>query len=123
MENMISIPESRYIELLEIEKKYKAGDFNNDTDNDKLRALYIELKSTIDAGVSLSSGTGKDSIWRRIYDKVFGLSSSFCARWKELVPDFSWYDPDFTYYDDVMAFYNAVKDYVIENNIISITDI
>ena len=121
MENMVSIPESRYIELLEIEKKYKAGDFNND--NDKLRALYIELKSTIDAGVSLSTGTGKDSIWRRIYDKVFGLSSSFCARWKELVPDFSWYDPDYTYYDDVIAFYNAVKDYVIENNIISKTDI
>ena len=35
MENMVSIPESRYIELLEIEKKYKADNFNNDTDNDK----------------------------------------------------------------------------------------
>lgn len=127
MENMVSIPESRYIELLEIEKKYKAGNFNNDTDNDtdndKFRALYVELKSTIDAGVSISAGTGNDSIWRRIYDKVFGLDSSICARWKELVPDFSWYDPDFTYYDDIMAFYNAVKDYVIENNIVSITDI
>ena len=127
MENMVSIPESRYIELLEIEKKYKAGNFNNgtdnDADNDKFRALYVELKSTIDAGVSISAGTGNDSIWRRIYDKVFGLDSSICARWKELVPDFSWYDPDFTYYDDVMAFYNAVKDYVIENNIVSITDI
>ena len=122
MENMVSITESRYIELLEIEKKYKAGNFNNDTDNDKFRALYVELKSTIDAGVSISAGKGNDSIWRRIYDKVFGLDSSICQRWKELVPDFSWYDPDFTYYDDVMAFYNAVKDYVIENNIILNTD-
>ena len=121
MENMVSIPESRYIELLEIEKKYKAGDFNND--NDKLRALYIELKSTIDAGVSLSTGTGKDSIWRRIYDKVFGLSSSFCARWKELVPDFSWYDPDYTYYDDVIAFYQAVQEYMIQNGILSKDDV
>ena len=51
MENMVSIPESRYIELLEIEKKYKAGNFNNDTDNDKFRALYVELKSTIDSGL------------------------------------------------------------------------
>ena len=123
MGNMVSIPESRYIELLEIEKKYKVGDFTNDIDNDKFRTLYAELKSTIDAGVSISAGTGNDSIWRRIYDKVFGLDSSICARWKELVPDFSWYDPDFTYYDDVIAFYNAVKDYVIENNIVSITDI
>ena len=32
MENMISIPESRYIELLEIEKTYKAGDFNIQND-------------------------------------------------------------------------------------------
>ena len=95
----------------------------NDTDNDKFRTLYAELKSTIDAGVSISAGTGNDSIWRRIYDKVFGLDSSICARWKELVPDFSWYDPNFTYYDDVIAFSNAVKDYVIENNIISKTDI
>ena len=123
MENMISIPESRYIELLEIEKKYKVGDFNNDTDNDKLRTLYIELKSTIDAGVSISAGTGNNSIWRRIYDKVFGLSSSFCARWIELVPDFYWDDPDSSYYEDVMAFYHAVQDYVIKNNIISKTDI
>ena len=45
MGNMISIPESRYIELLEIEKKYKADNFNNDTDNDKFRTLYAELKS------------------------------------------------------------------------------
>ena len=123
MENMVSIPESRYIELLEIEKKYKVGDFNNDTDNDKFRTLYIELKSTIDAGVSISAGTGNNSIWRRIYDKVFGLSSSFCTRWRELVPDFYWDDPDSSYYEDVMAFYQAVKHYVIINNILSKDDV
>ena len=127
MENMVSIHESRYIELLEIEKKYKADNFNNDTDNDtdndKFRTLYAELKSTIDAGVSISAGTGNDSIWRRIYGKVFGLDSSICARWKELVPDFSWYDPDYTYYDDVIAFYQAVQEYMIQNGILSKDDI
>ena len=119
MENMISIPENRYIELLEIEKKYKVGDFNNDTDNDKLRALYIELNSIINAGLFISDANGYDSVWRRIYDKVLSL----CAHWKELVPDFYWNDPDSSYYEDVMAFYHAVKDYVIKNNIISKTDI
>ena len=123
MENMISIPESRYIELLEIEKKYKVDDFTNDTDNDKFRALYIELKSTIDAGVSISAGTGNDSIWRRIYDKVFGLSSSFCTRWIELVPDFYWDDPDSSYYEDVIAFYQAVQEYMIQNGILSKDDV
>ena len=117
MENMVSIPESRYIELIRIEQKYKTEDFNNY----ELYALYTELNSLINAGLYISNdinNPGNDSIWRRIYDKVFGLSSSFCARWKELVPDFSWYDPDFTYYDDVIAFYNAVKDYLTKNNII-----
>ena len=118
MENMISIPESRYIELLEIEKKYKVGDFNNY----ELYALYVELNSLINAGLCISNDVNNpanDSIWRRIYDKVLSL----CACWIELVPDFYWNDPDSSYYEDIMAFYHAVKDYVIKNNIISKTDI
>ena len=51
MENMISIPESRYIKLLEIEKKYKADNFNNDA----LYAVYLELNSLINAGLCISS--------------------------------------------------------------------
>ena len=115
MENTVSIPESRYIELVEIEKKYKASNFKN---NDEIYALYIELNSIINAGLFISNDTdnpGNDSIWRRIYDKVLSL----CAQWRELVPDFYWNDPDGSYYEDVMAFYHAVKDYVIKNNIIS----
>lgn len=115
---MISIPESRYIELISIEQKYKAGDFNNY----ELYALYVELNSLINAGLCISNDVdnpGNDSIWRRIYDKVLSL----CGHWRELVPDFTWYDPDSSYYDDVMVFYHTVKDYVIKNNIISKTDI
>lgn len=118
MENMISIPESRYIKLLEIEKKYKASDFNI---NERY-AVYVELNSLINAGLCISNDVdnpGNDSIWRRIYDKVLSL----CGRWRELVPDFTWYDPDSSYYEDIMAFYQAVKDYVVQNGIISKTDI
>jgi len=121
MEKMISIPESRYIELIRIEQKYKAGEFSND--NDKLSALYVELNSVIKAGLSVSNNGSNDSIWRRIYDKVFGLDSSFCLRWRELVPGFSWYDPDSSYYDDVMAFYYAIQNYLVTNNIVSEYDI
>ena len=117
MGKMISIPESRYIELIRIEQKYKAGEFSND--NDKLSALYVELNSVIKAGLSVSNNGSNDSIWRRIYDKVFGLNSSICSRWRELVPCFSWYDPDSSYYDDVMAFYHAVQDYLVMNNVVS----
>lgn len=122
MENMVSIPESRYIELIRIEQKYKTGDFNNY----ELYALYTELNSLINAGLCISNdinNPGNDSIWRRIYDKVFGLNSSICSHWRELVPDFCWNDPDGSYYEDVMAFYHAVKDYLIKNNIILKTDI
>ena len=117
MQNMISIPESRFIELIKIEQKYKAGDFNNY----ELYALYAELKSLINAGLSISNdinNPGNDSIWRRIYDKVFGLDSSICSRWRELVPDFTWYDPDGSCYDDIMTFYQAVKDYAVQNGIL-----
>lgn len=117
MENMVSIPESRYIELIRIEQKYKTGDFNNY----ELYALYTELNSLINAGLCISNdinNPSNDSIWRRIYDKVFGLDSSICSHWRELVPDFYWNDPDGSYYEDVMAFYHAVKDYLIKNNII-----
>ena len=103
MENMISIPEHRYIELLEIEQKYKAGNFNNY----ELYALYVELNSLINASLYISNNNGNHPIWRRIYDKVLSL----CACWKGLVPDFTWYDPDSSYYEDIMAFYLAVKDY------------
>ena len=122
MENMISIPKSRYIELIRIEQKYKAGDFINYA----LYALYAELKSLINAGLSISNdinNPNNDSIWRRIYDKVFGLDSSICSRLRELVPDFTWYDPDGSCYDDVMAFYLAVKDYVVQNGILFKADI
>ena len=118
MENMVSIPESRYIELIRIEQKYKAGDFNNY----ELYALYVELNSLVNAGLCISNdinNPGNDSIWRRIYDKVLSL----CARRKELVPDFTWNDPDSSYYEDVIAFYHAVKDYAVKNNIILKTDI
>lgn len=117
MEKMISIPESRYIELIRIEQKYKAGEFSND--NDKLSALYVELNSVINAGLSVSNDESNDSVWRRIYDKVFGLDSSICSRWRDLVPGFTWYDPDSSYYDDVMAFYHAVQNYLVMNNIVS----
>ena len=122
MENMISIPESRFIELIRLEQKYKAGDFNNY----KLYALYTELNSLINAGLCISNdinNPGNDSIWRRIYDKVFGLDLSICSRWRELVPDFYWNDPDGSCYDDVMAFYLAVKDYVVQNGILFKADI
>lgn len=115
MENMISIPESRYIELISIEQKYKASDFNI---NERY-AVYVELTFLINAGLYVSHNNDNHSIWRRIYDKVLSL----CARWKGLVPDFYWNDPDSSYYDDIMAFYHAVKDYVDKNNIISKTDI
>lgn len=121
MEKMISIPESRYIELIRIEQKYKASDFNYD--NDKIRALYVELNSVINAGLSVSNNESNDSIWRRIYDKVFGLDSGICSRWRELVPGFTWYDPDSSYYDDVMAFYHAIQNYLVVNNIVSEYDI
>lgn len=110
MENMVSIPESRYIKLLEIEKKYKARDFNI---NERY-AVYVELNSLINAGLYISNNNSNHSIWRRIYDKVLSL----CAYWKGLVPDFTWYDPDSSYYEDIMAFYLAVKDYVVQNGII-----
>lgn len=110
MENMVSIPESRYIELLEIEKKYKASDFNI---NERY-AVYVELNALINAGLYISNNKGNHPIWRRIYDKVLSL----CKRWKELVPDFDWNDPDSSYYDDIMAFYQAVKDYAVQNGIL-----
>lgn len=113
---MISIPESRYIELLEIEKKYNACDFKND--NDKISALYVELNSVIKAGLSISNNESNDSVWRRIYDRVFG-KHKISGKLMDLVPGFSWYDPDASYYDDVMAFYHAVQDYVVTNNIVS----
>ena len=72
MENMVSIPESRYIELFEIEKKYKASDFNI---NERY-AVYVELNSLINAGLYISNNKGNHPIWRRIYDKVLSL----CAR-------------------------------------------
>ena len=115
MENMVSIPESRYIELLEIEKRYKASDFNI---NERY-AVYVELNSLINAGLYISNNKGNHPIWRRIYDKVLSL----CARWKGLVPDFYWDDPDSSYYDDIMAFYLAVKDYVVQNDILFNADI
>lgn len=117
MEKMVSIPESRYIELIRIEQKYKASDFSND--NDKLSVLYVELNSVINAGLSVSNDERNDSVWRRVYNKVFGLDSSICSRWRELVPGFTWYDPDSSYYDDVMAFYHAVQNYLVANNIVS----
>lgn len=115
MENMISTPESRYIKLLEIEKKYKASDFNI---NERY-VVYVELTSLINTGLYESNNNGNHSIWRRIYDKVLSL----CARWKGLVPDFTWYDPDSSYYEDVMTFYCVVKDYVVQNGIIFKADI
>ena len=55
MENMVSIPESRYIELIRIEQKYKASDFNNDLSiNNVLEALgsfsykmFLELENAM----------------------------------------------------------------------------
>ena len=108
---MISIPESRYIELLEIEKKY-----NDDTTarslftKNSLSSVYIELNNAVNAGLSIDSTGNNDDIWHVIYDRVFGEHKT-AGKWRKLVPDFSWYDPDASYYDDVMAFYHAVKDY------------
>lgn len=108
---MISIPESRYIELLEIEKKYNGdSDIREVFSKNSLSAIYIELNSVVQAGLSISNNESNDSVWRRIYDRVFG-KRKISGKWQELVPDFSWYDPDASYYDDVMAFYHAVQDY------------
>ena len=111
MENMISIPESRYMELLEIEKKY-----NDDTTSralftkNSLSAVYIELNNAVNAGLSIDSIGDNHDIWHVIYDRVFG-EHKISGKWRKLVPGFSWYDPDASYYDDVMAFYHAVRDY------------
>lgn len=48
---MVSIPESRYIKLLEIEKKYKASNFNI---NERY-AVYTELTFLINAGLCISN--------------------------------------------------------------------
>ena len=80
----------------------------------------------INAGLCISNdinNPGNDSIWRRIYDKVFGLDSSICSRWRELVPDFTLNDPHGSCYDAIMAFYRAVKDYVVPNGILFKADI
>jgi hypothetical protein len=119
MENMISIPESRYMELLEIEKKYNGDSDIKEVFNKKsLSDIYIELNSVVNAGLSMENTGYNNDIWHKVYDKVFG-KHKISGKWRELVPDFSWYDPDASYYDDVMAFYHAVQDYVVTNNIVS----
>jgi hypothetical protein len=119
MENMISIPESRYMELLEIEKKYNGDSDIREVFNKKsLSDIYIELNSVVNAGLSMENTGYNNDIWHKVYDKVFG-KHKISGKWRELVPDFSWYDPDASYYDDVMAFYHAVQDYVVTNNIVS----
>jgi hypothetical protein len=111
MENMISIPESRYIELLEIEKKYNGdSDIREVFSKNSLSAIYIELNSVVQAGLSMDNTGYDNDIWYKIYDRVFG-KRKISGKWRELVPDFSWYDTDGSYYDDVMAFYHAVQDY------------
>ena len=111
MENMISIPESRYVELLEIEKKYNADiDAREVFNKNSLSAIYVELKAAINAGLSIDSFGDNHDIWHVIYDRVFG-EHKIAGKWRKVVPDFSWYDPDGSYYDDVMAFYHAVQDY------------
>lgn len=111
MENMISIPESRYIELLEIEKKYNGdSDITEVFNTHILSAIYDELISVVQVGLNMDNTGHNNAIWRVIYDKVFG-KHKISGKWRKLVPDFSWYDPDASYYDDVMAFYHAVRDY------------
>jgi hypothetical protein len=112
MENMISIPESRYMELLEIEKKYNSdSDIREVFSKNSLSAIYIELNSVVQAGLNMDDmGYNNDDIWCLVYNKVFG-KNKISGKWRNLVPDFSWYDPDASYYDDVMAFYDAVQDY------------
>ena len=111
MENMISIPESRYMELLEIEKKYNDdSDIREVFNKNSLSAIYIELNSVVNAGLNMENTGYNDDIWHKVYDKVFG-KHKIAGKWRKLVPDFSWYDPDASYYDDVMAFYHAVRDY------------
>lgn len=116
---MISIPESRYIELLEIEKKYNdSSDIREAFNKNSLSAIYIELNSIVQEGLSIDSIGDNHNIWHIIYDRVFG-EHRISGKWRELVPGFTWYDPDGSYYDDVMAFYHAVQDYVVTNNIVS----
>ena len=119
MENMISIPESRYMELLEIEKKYNDdSDIREAFNKNSLSAIYIELNSVVNAGLIIDSAGNNRDVWYSVYNKVFG-KHKISGKWRELVPDFSWYDPDASYYDDVMAFYHAVQYYVVTNNIVS----
>lgn len=119
MENMISIPESRYIELLEIEKKYNDDNGARELFNkNSLSAIYIELNNAVNAGLSIDSIGDNHDIWHVIYDRVFG-ERKIAGKWRDLVPGFTWYDPDSSYYDDVMAFYHAVQDYLVTNNIVS----
>lgn len=111
MENMISIPESRYIELLEIEKKYNGdSDIREAFNKNSLSAIYIELTAVVKAGLIIDSIGENHDVWHNVYNKVFG-EHKIAGKWRKLVPGFSWYDPDGSYYDDVMAFYHAVKDY------------
>jgi hypothetical protein len=111
MENMISIPESRYIELLEIEKKYNGdSDIREAFNTHILSDIYGELISVVQVGLNADNTGNNDDIWHVIYDRVFGEHKT-AGKWRKLVPGFSWYDPDGSYYDDVMAFYHAVRDY------------
>lgn len=111
MENMISIPESRYMELLEIEKKYNGdSDIREAFNKNSLSAIYIDLTAVVKAGLIIDSAGNNRDVWYNVYNKVFG-KHKISGKWRELVPDFSWYDPDASYYDDVMAFYHAVRDY------------
>lgn len=119
MGNMISIPESRYIELLEIEKKYKGEIQNKYSSDNILIELYYELDSIVNS-VLLDDTINS---WIDVYSKLFEGDDPFVRKWRKVVPSFSWYDPDSSYYDDVMAFYHAVQSYMVQNNILSETDI
>lgn len=107
------------MELLEIEKKYNGdSDIREVFNKNSLSAIYIELNSVVNAGLSMENTGYNNDVWHKVYDKVFG-KHKISGKWRALVPDFSWYDPDASYYDDVMAFYHAVQDYVVTNNIVS----
>lgn len=116
---MISIPESRYMELLEIEKKYNGdSDIREAFNKNSLSAIYIDLTAVVKAGLIIDSVGNNHDVWHNVYNRVFG-KHKISGKWRKLVPGFSWYDPDASYYDDVMAFYHAVQDYVVSNNIVS----
>lgn len=95
MDRIVTIPESRYLELIDIERRYLG-----DNDDYKLKNIVKKMDEIMD---------NPTFAWVDKYRRFFG-PGGLCNDLKQIYPGFDWYDPDTSYEDDVCAFYNAVKE-------------